>query len=92
MSLPPEAPKTQRVWELLTRAGLVEIDLHEFPKKIKEVKHVTMGRLSELLELASGIQEQQSIARSLGFLKNLESTVQDDVGLNTSDPSRPPDK
>ena len=92
MSVPPEEAKTQRVWELLRGAGLVEIDLHEFPKRIKEVKHVTMGRLGELLELASGMQEQQSVARSLGFLKKLETTVRDDVDLPKSDPSRTPDK
>jgi len=89
VSRPPEETKTQRVWESLTRAGLVEIKLDEFPERIKEVKHVALGRLGELLELKTGIQERQTVAHSLGFLKKLETTLGEDVGLHKPERSWP---
>lgn len=58
------------------RSGLVEITLDEFPERIKDVKHVVMGRLSELLESKTGVQERESAAFSLGTLKNLEAALQ----------------
>ena len=76
----PEETISRRVWESLRKAGLVEIKVDEFPERIKEVKHVTLGRLGELLELTAGTQEQQSVAHSVGFLKKLETTVREDVG------------
>jgi hypothetical protein len=69
----------QQAWKSLSKAGLVEIALDEFPERIKEVKHVVMRRLSELLELKNRIQERNSVAYSLGTLKNLEETLQADV-------------
>ena len=93
MSSPPEETKSRRVWESLRKAGLVEIKVDEFPERIKEVKHVTLGRLGELLELTTGTQEQQSVARSVGFLKKLETTVRTDTGRQPEpDPSSPSDE
>ena len=69
----------QQAWKTLSKAGLVEIALDEFPERIKEVKHVVMTRLSELLEFKNRIQERNSVAYSLGTLKNLEATLQPDV-------------
>lgn len=69
----------QQAWKTLSKAGLVEIALDEFPERIKEVKHVVMTRLSELLEFKNRIQERNSVAYSLGTLKNLEATLQTDV-------------
>jgi hypothetical protein len=69
----------QQVWKSLTEAGLDEIALDEFPDRIKAVKLVVMGRLSELLELKTGIQERDSAAYSLGTLRNLEATLQTDA-------------
>jgi len=69
----------QQAWKTLSKAGLVEIALDEFPERIKEVKHVVMSRLSELLEFKNRIQERNSVAYSLGTLKNLEATLQTDV-------------
>ena len=89
MSSPHEKATTQRVWESLKKAGLVEIKLDEFPARIKDVKHVTLGRLGELLELKNGIQERESVAHSLGFLKNLETTVRRDIGLPKPERSGP---
>lgn len=89
MSNPPEEANTQQVWESLRKAGLVEIRIDEFPERIREVKHVALGRLGELLELNGGNQEQQSVAYSLGFLKKLETTVRDDVGLPQRERSNP---
>ncbi len=48
----------------------------EFPERIKEVKRVVTGRLSELLEMKAGVQERESAAYSLGRLKDLETTLQ----------------
>lgn len=48
----------------------------EFPERIKEVKRVVTGRLSELLEMKAGIQERESAAYSLGRLKDLEAALQ----------------
>ncbi len=78
-SQPDETDDQQRAWKSLSKAGLVEIALDEFPERIKEVKHVVMTRLSELLELKNRIQERNSVAYSLGTLKNLEATLQADI-------------
>src|SRR3981189_3370789 len=50
--------------------------LDEFPGRIREVKSVVTGRLSELLEMKAGVQERESAAYSLGRLKDLETTLQ----------------
>ena len=75
MSGPYEESEKERVWKLLSRAGLVDITLDEFPERIKEAKLVVMGRLSELLELTTDVQERQSAAYSLATLKRLETTL-----------------
>jgi len=75
VSGPHEKPEKERVWKLLSEAGLVDITLDEFPERIKEAKHVVMGRLSELLELTTDVQERQSAAYSLATLKKLETTL-----------------
>jgi hypothetical protein len=75
MDRPDEKTQTQRVWRSLTEAGLVEIRLDEFPDKLKEVKHVAMGRLGELLERQTAVREQESVAHSLGTLKRLETML-----------------
>ena len=65
----------ERVWKLLSEAGLIDIPPDEFAERIKEAKQVVMGRLSELLELTTDIQERESAAYSLATLKKLERTV-----------------
>jgi len=75
MDRPDEKAQTQRVWKSLTEAGLIEIKLDEFANKLKEVKHVAMGRLGELLERQSALRERESVAHSLGTLKRLETTL-----------------
>ena len=89
MSRDHEETKAQLVWESLKTAGLVEIRLDEFPERIKEVKRATLGRLGELLELNNGLREQESVAHSLGFLKKMETTVREDVGLPKPERSGP---
>jgi hypothetical protein len=75
VSRPYEGSEKERVWKLLLEAGFTDIALDEFPERIKEAKQVVMGRLSELLELTTDIQERQSAAYSLAMLKKLETTV-----------------
>ena len=89
MSKPHGDTNTQRAWESLKKAGLAEIRLDEFPDRIKEVKHVTVDRLGELLGRKNDIQERESVAHSLGFLKKLETTVRKDIGLPTPERSGP---
>lgn len=63
------------VWRVLSEAGLIDIPPDKFAERIKEAKGAVMGRLSELLELTSNIQERESAAYSLATLKKLEVTV-----------------
>ena len=65
----------ERVWKLLSEAGLIDIPPDEFAERIKEAKRVVMGRLSELLAATTDIQECESAAYSLATLKKLEGTV-----------------
>ena len=75
VSRPYERSEKERVWKLLLEAGFTDIALDEFPERIKEAKQVVMGRLSELLEATTDIQECESAAYSLATLKKLEVTV-----------------
>jgi DNA-binding ferritin-like protein len=80
-----EESEKERVWKLLSEAGFIDITLDEFPERIKEAKHVVMGRLSELLELTTNIQERQSAAYSLAMLKKLETTLWPSVKRRSCD-------
>ena len=81
---PYEESEKEQVWKLLSDAGLVDITLDDFPNRIKEAKHTVMGRLAELLEPATDMQERESVAYSLGTLRKLETTLQVDTGRSTS--------
>lgn len=72
---PDKETEQERVWSLLFEAGLLDIHPDEFADRIKEAKHVVIGRLSELLQAASDIRERESAACSLATLKKLETTV-----------------
>ena len=48
----------------------------DFPGRIKEVKEMVTGRLEELLEGSSEPAEWESVAHSLGRLKDLETSLQ----------------
>ena len=75
MNPPHEESEKERVWRLLSQAGLIDIPPDDFPERIKEAKHVVMGRLGELLEVTTNIQERESAAYSLATLKKLETTL-----------------
>ena len=75
MSRPNEESEKERVWRVLSEAGLIDIPPDEFAERIKEAKRVVMGRLGELLEVTTDIQERESAAYSLATLKKLERTV-----------------
>ena len=75
MSRPYEDSEKERIWRLLSEAGLVDITLDDFPERIKEAKHVVMGRLGELLERTNQTEERESAAYSLATLKKLETTL-----------------
>lgn len=83
---PHEKSERERMWKLLSEAGLVDITLDEFPERIKAAKNVVIGRLRELLELTTTIQEErQSVAYSLGTLKKLETTLRVDSPQSAAD-------
>lgn len=75
MNRPYEESEKERVWRVLSEAGLIDIPPDKFAERIKEAKNVVMGRLSELLELTTDIRERDSAAYSLATLKKLERTV-----------------
>ena len=76
MTTPDDQTGKQARWKSLADAGLVEIRLDEFPKRIRDVKQTVMVRLSELLEEETDWRERESAAYSLGTLKKLESKLQ----------------
>ena len=84
MTRPDEESEKERVWRMLSEAGLIDIPPDEFAERIKEAKQVVMGRLSELLEQTTDIQEREAAAYSLATLKQLERTVSRG-GRRTSD-------
>jgi hypothetical protein len=75
LTAPDEESEKERIWRVLSEAGLIDIPPDEFAKRIKEAKHAVMGRLSELLEQTTDIQEREAAAYSLATLKELERTV-----------------
>lgn len=74
-----EEDRSQRVRKSLADARLVEIEPEEFPDRIREVKQVAIGRLGELLQKDTGLQERRSVAHSLGTLSRLEATLRTDA-------------
>ena len=75
MSRPHAESEKERIWKVLSEAGLIDIPPDEFAQRIKDAKHAVMGRLSELLELTTDTQERESAAYSLATLKKLERTL-----------------
>ena len=76
MSRSDEENEGQQVWKTLSEAGLVEIRLEEFTERLGDVKRLVSTRLRELLNFATGTQECESAARSLGTLRGLELKLQ----------------
>jgi hypothetical protein len=90
-----EEDRSQRVRKSLADARLVEIEPEEFPDRIREVKQVAIGRLGELLQKDTGLQERRSVAHSLGTLSRLEATLRTDAevqkpGRSSSSPIQKP--
>lgn len=75
MNQPHAESEKERLWKVLSEAGLIDIPPDEFAERIKEAKHVVIGRLGELLELTTDVQERESVAISLATLGKLERTV-----------------
>lgn len=85
-----EEDRTHRVRKSLADARLVEIELDEFPDRIRELKQVAIGRLGELLQKDNALQERRSVAHSLGTLSRLEATLRADAGLHKQGRSSQP--
>ena len=75
----------QRVWSLLSEAGLVDVPTDEFSVRVKEAKKAVMDRLGELLESTADIEERDSAAYSLATLKKLETALQRKGAFPTAD-------
>lgn len=71
-----EENEGQRVWTVLSEAGLVEILPDEFAKRLGDVKRLVSTRLHELLGFDKSSQECESAAHSLGTLRGLELKLQ----------------
>ena len=84
-----EEKNIQKARKSLTDAGLVEIALDQFPERIKEVCHVAMGRLGELLERKNDTEERECVARSVGTLKRLENKLEATGRSSKSDDPNP---
>ena len=67
--------RSQRVRKSLTDARLMEIEVEDFPERIREIKQVAIGRLGELLEKDASLHEPRSVAHSLGTLSRLEARL-----------------
>ncbi len=93
-----EEDRSQRVRKSLADARLVEIEVDEFPDRIREVKQVAIGRLGELLQKDTGPREHRSVAHSVGTLSRLEASLRADADLHKSGRAglpatpKPPDK
>ena len=93
-----EEDRSQQVRKSLADARLVEIELDEFPDRIREVKQVAIGRLGELLQKDTGPREHRSVAHSVGTLSRLEASLRADADLHKSGQTglsatpKPPDK
>ena len=75
MNQPIDESEKQRLWQSLVEAGLLDIAPNQFAERIKDAKHVVMGRLGELLERRNNVQERESAAYSLATLRKLETTL-----------------
>lgn len=74
MTRTDQESENEKIWRVLSEAGLIDIPPAEYPQRIKEAKHVVMGRLSELLEHTTDVREREAAAYSLATLKELERT------------------
>jgi hypothetical protein len=85
-----EEDRSQQIRKSLSAARLVEIELDEFPDRIREVKQIAIGRLGELLQKDTGPREHRSVAHSVGTLSRLEATLRADVDPHKSEQSKLP--
>jgi len=67
--------RDQRARKSLADAHLVEIELDEFPERIRQVKRAAIARLGELLQTDASLREPRSVAHSLGTLSRLENRL-----------------
>ena len=85
-----EEDQSQQVRKSLADARLVEIELDEFPDRIREIKQVAIGRLGELLQDDSGLREGRAVAHALGTLSRVEATLRPDADKHKPGPTRLP--
>jgi hypothetical protein len=85
-----EEDRSQQVRKSLAAARLVEIELDEFPDRIREVKQIAIGRLGELLQKDTGPREHRSVAHSVGTLSRLEARLRADADPHKSKSSSLP--
>ena len=84
MSRSDDENEGQRVWKVLSEAGLVEIRPDEFAKRLGDVKRLVSTRLHELLGFNIASHECESAAHSLGTLRGLELKLQAKTPPNSS--------
>ncbi|HST12131.1 MAG TPA: hypothetical protein VLL05_17280 [Terriglobales bacterium] len=87
-----EQDRNEQIRKSLADARLVEIELDEFPDRIREVKQVAVGHLGELLQQDAALREHRSVAQSLGTLSRLEATLRADADRQKPEQSNLPAK
>ena len=87
-----EQDRNEQIRKSLADARLVEIELDEFPDRIREVKQVAVGHLGELLQQDAALREHRSVAQSLGTLSRLEATLRADADRHKPEQSNLPAK
>ena len=85
-----EEDRSHGVWKSLADAKLVQIEVEEFPERIREVKQIAIGHLGKLLQKDAGPAESRSVAHALGTLSRLEANLRADAKLQKSGPSQSP--
>lgn len=87
-----EQDRNERVRKSLADARLVDVELDEFPDRIREVKQVAVGHLGELLQQDAALREHRSVAQSLGTLSRLEATLRADADRHKPEENNLPAK
>jgi hypothetical protein len=70
-----DSGKTSYLWNVLSQAGLIEIDPEDLASRIKTTRHLVVRRMQELLAERNERVERESAASALGILAELERRV-----------------
>lgn len=75
MSRRNDSVKGPHFWNVLSQAGLTDINPEDLPSRIRATRSTVMQRIQELLEQRNQPVECESAASALGTLTELERKV-----------------